>query len=94
MLVDLVNVVVRVDGAAVCISVYCWEVEGALALVVFRCNKTGDNGRCAPWCSILPVGKRLVAKHPVPLSVGGDSGGVVDVRVAEDVVGRIVAIQT
>jgi hypothetical protein len=28
------------------------------------------------------------------LSVGGDSGGVVDVRVAEDVVGRIVAIQT
>jgi hypothetical protein len=83
MLVDLVNVVVWADCAAVCIAVYGRKEERTLSLPVIGREETRSKRRSVARSSVLPVVKWLIAKHPVPLPVGAvadSSVGKVQVR--------------
>jgi len=69
VLVNLVDVVVWADCTAICVAVHGWEEESALSLPVFSSDEARSEGRSVSGSSVLPVVKRLIAKHPVPLSI-------------------------
>lgn len=88
MLVDLMDIVVWAQVAAKGVAVDSGEEEGALTLPVLNVDHSGDDGGFVSWCSILPVCKWLVAKHPIPLSVNG----VADCSIGEDLVVGVICV--
>jgi len=71
------SIIFRIYGAVISIPICSWKEKSTLALPVSGVDETGYDGGAAKRGPVLPVGKGLVAQHPVPLEVDCIADGAV-----------------